>query len=130
MRRLSHHSALITPATMAATTRLNLTRRGSLDTKGSFGGVRPHMIAGNTCAASQTRRNPRGGAVAITKAASISMSARGLVAGVGRACWGEVPHGVAIVRDRSVLTARNLLIDRGLRGLPDGNRSCNFESAG
>jgi hypothetical protein len=74
MRRLSHHSALITLATIAATTRLNLTRRGYLDTKRLVGDVRSRLVAGNTCAATAKPRENREPAVHIAKAPSISTS--------------------------------------------------------
>ena len=46
------------------------------------------------------------------------------------ACWGEVPHGVAIVRDGRLLTARNVLIDIGLRRLPGWELKLQFEERG
>jgi hypothetical protein len=56
------------------------------------------MITGNTHAASETQ-GIRELAAQITEAASMSMSR---VGGSESTSWGEVPHGVAIVRDGSV----------------------------
>ena len=58
------------------------------------------MITGNTCAASETR-GIRDLAAQITEAGSIFKVAR-VRGGAESTCWGEVPHGVAIVRDGSV----------------------------
>ena len=101
-----------------------------MDTKRLVGGVRPHMIAGNTCAASAKPREIREAAHAHHESGLHFNIARELDASrsapAGAKC---LTAWRSCVTDR-FLTARNLLIDRGLRRLPDGNRSCNLRGHG
>ena len=103
--RHSQYSALTTHAAMAATTRLNLTRRGSFDTK--------RLVRASDLHHSwqpryrQTRRPMQGpaGSIAHGKPQLFSYppADRRRASGAGR---GELPRGMAIVRVRSSMMAR------------------------